>query len=653
MANDIEAESCGRNKMGLSSGALRPAGRSGRPFFLAVLLLAFSGASYAGSAARSRSGTTPRDLYSKQEYRIPMRDGVRLFTAVYTPRDGSQKYPLLITRTPYSCIPYGEENYRNHLGPSDSFSDRSYIFVYQDVRGCYRSEGTFVNMRPMRAAQASPSEIDESTDTWDTIEWLLHHVKNNNGRAGLWGISYPGFYAAAALVRAHPALVAVSPQAPIADWFLGDDFHHNGAFFLPHAFNFLSSFGRPRRGLTSEAPPAFQHGTPDGYRFFLQMGPLSNANEKHLRREIPFWDEIMAHENYDSFWKQRSLLPHLRETHSAVMTVGGWFDAENLFGPLQIYQALERRGPGMQNSLVMGPWSHGGWSQGDGSALGDLQFGSATSRFYQENIELPFFEAWLKRGTAPDLPEAWVFETGLNQWRRFSRWPPAGAEPRRLYLQPGEKISFDLPAPSAAPPFDEYVSDPRRPVPFLNQIAIGMSYEYMASDQRFAATRPDVLSYESPELSESLTVAGPMPVSLLVSTTGTDSDWIVKLIDKFPDGGADLEAEGSPLKGCQALIRGDVFRGRFRKSFEHPEAMVPGEPTRIEFVLQDIFHTFQPGHRIIVQVQSSWFPLVDRNPQKFVSIRNAREEDFQKSTQRVYSTAAQPSYVSLPVLAAP
>lgn len=599
-----------------------------------------------------------QDIYHKKEFRIPMRDGTKLYTAVYLPKDTSRKYPILMNRSPYGCAPYGEDNYRRILGPSELFHERHYIFVYQDVRGCFQSEGTFVNMRPMRSTQNPPAAFDESTDTHDTIEWLLGHLPNHNGRVGMWGISYPGFYSAAALVDSHPALIAVSPQAPIADWFRGDDFHHNGAFFLPHAFNFLSGFGKVRNGLTTESPAFFRHGTSDGYRFFLQMGPLSQANEKYLRDTVPFWNEVMDHENYDHFWKDRNLLPHLKDTRPAVMTVGGWFDAEDLFGPLQIYRTIEQADSARRNSLIMGPWSHGGWAQGDGDSLGDLHFGTDTADYYRREMELTFFESWLKKDSAPALPEAWIFETGANRWNRFDRWPPTAAAARKLYLQAGGRLSFHPPEEKPSADYSEYISDPNKPVPFLDKIAIGMSIEYMCSDQRFVATRPDVLVFESDPVKHPLKVAGPIRAVLHVSTSGTDSDWIVKLIDVYPEEEADEENDEEKVTneskpGAQIMIRGDVFRGRFRRSFEQPEPMTPGEPTLVEFTLQDICHTFRAGHKIMVQIQSTWFPLVDRNPQKFVSIRKAQAGDFQKAMQRVYHTRALPTYLEIPLLNAP
>jgi len=591
--------------------------------------------------------------YTKYEYRIPMRDGKRLFTAVYVPKDQSRTWPVLMARTPYSVGPYGVDQYRSDLGPSPLAGKEGYIFVYQDVRGRWMSEGDFVNMRPHRPGKQGAAEIDESSDTWDTIEWLLAHVPGHNRKVGLWGISYPGFYAAAGMIDAHPALVAVSPQAPICDWFVGDDWHHHGALMLPHAFNFMANFGRPRPEPTTKSGPRFEHGTPDGYRFFLDMGPLANANAKYFKDDVAFWNEVMQHGTYDEFWQSRNLRPHLKNIRPAVMTVGGWFDAENLFGALQTYKSIEANSADASNILVMGPWDHGGWARADGQSLGAVQFNAKTSQFYREQIELPFFEFHLKgKGSLPH-PEAWVFETGTNQWRRFTAWPPKETRPTPLYLRAGGQLAF---APSANPApesgCDEYPSDPAKPVPFLDKIAIGMSPEYMVEDQRFAARRPDVLVYQTDVLEQDWTLAGPIQVDLRVSTSGTDCDWIVKLVDVYPDDYPDRNPNptGVRMGGYQQLVRGDVMRGKFRNGFEKPEPFVPDQPTAVKFTLQDVCHSFRAGHRAMIQVQSTWFPLVDRNPQTFVDIYTAKETDFRKCTQRVYHTPDLPSCLIVPVL---
>ncbi len=592
-----------------------------------------------------------RASYTKFEHRVPMRDGKRLHTAIYVPNDRSKDYPFLLFRTPYSCSPYGADRYRKSLGPDMRFVRDGYIFVYQDVRGRFMSEGEYVNMTPHVARKAGPEDIDESTDTFDTIEWLLANVDDHNGRVGQWGISYPGFYTIAGAIDSHPALKAVSPQAPIADWFW-DDFHHHGAFFLPHGFNFLSRFGVPRPEPTTESPPRFHHGTPDGYRFFLDLGPLRNVNDEHFHGKIPFWNQLVQHPNYDEFWQSRNILPHLKGVRCAVMTVGGWFDAEDLYGPLKVYREVERNNPGTFNVLVMGPWDHGGWGRRDGDALGNVRFGFKTSEFYRERILYPFFREHLQGVGEAQLPEAWVFETGANRWRTFAAWPPDSVVEQSLYPRAGGGLS-SAPPTEAGPAFDEFVSDPAKPVPFTEATAIGMTREYMTDDQRFAARRPDVLAYRTDVLESDTTLAGPLQADLWVSTSGTASDWIVKLIDVLPDSAEDPEPNprGVRMGGYQMMVRSEVIRGRFRDSYEHPEPFVPDRPTRVTLELQDVLHTFKRGHRIMIQIQSTWFPLVDRNPQKFVpNIFEATEDDFIKATQRVHRSKEHATRLRIGVL---
>jgi putative CocE/NonD family hydrolase len=589
--------------------------------------------------------------YTKYEDEITMRDGKKLFTAVYAPKDTSHPYPILLMRTPYGVSPYGEDNYKTSLGPSEIFAKDGFIFVYQDVRGSWMSEGEFVNMRPHNPAKRS-SDIDESTDTWDTIDWLVKHVPNNSGRVGMWGISYPGFYAAAGMIDAHPALKAVSPQAPIADWFIGDDFHHNGALYLPHAFRFFYGFGHPRPEPTTEAPPlpAATH-SPDGYDYFLRLGPLANVDEKVFKGSVAFWRDIVDHPNYDEFWQARNLLPHLKNIQPAVMTVGGWFDAEDLFGALNTYKSVERQSPGAHNILVMGPWYHGGWSGSSaGDHLGNVPFGSKTSEFFREKIEFPFFKYYLKEQKDFDLPGAYVFETGSNQWRRYAEWPPKTAAAKSLYFRAGGKLSFDPPDDETA--FDEYTSDPAKPVPYIGETSLNMTREHMAGDQRFAATRPDVLVYETEPLTADVTFSGPLEPRLFVSTTGTDSDWVVKLIDVYPDTFPDPDPNPTGVKmgGYQQLVRGELMRGRFRHSYEKPEPFTPGKMDQVDYTMPDVCHDFRRGHRIMVQVQSSWFPLADRNPQKFVDIYSAKVGDFQKATERVYRARTTPSSVRVQIM---
>lgn len=589
--------------------------------------------------------------YTKYEYEIPMRDGKKLFTSVYVPKDQTRTYPILMNRTPYSVAPYGVDNYKDALGPSEKFSKEGYIFVYQDVRGRNMSEGEFVNMTPHRAVKRGPADVDESSDTYDTIDWLLKKLKGHNGNVGQWGISYPGFYTAAGMIDAHPALKAVSPQAPITDWFVGDDFHHNGALYLPHMFRFFGGFGRarpePRRPDPRSAP---RTDGPEGYPFFLELGPLSTINEKHFKNEIAFWTEMTKHPNYDAFWQSRNLRPHLRDIKPAVMTVGGWFDAENLFGAIHTYRWTEKQSPGAKNVIVMGPWYHGQWARDDGEGLGPVKFNAKTSLYYREQMEFPFFQYWLKGQGEMKLPEAYVFETGTNVWRQFDAWPPKQAAAKSLYFHPGGKLSFEAPAGEGV---EEYVSDPMKPVPFVGGQAAFMTREHMVEDQRFASRRTDVLVFQTDVLREDVTIAGPLRPELFVSTSGTDSDFVVKLIDVYADDFPDPNPNpaGVKMAGYQQLIRGELFRGRFRKSFERPEPFVPGQIEKIEYEMPDVFHTFRKGHRMMVQVQSTWFPLVDRNPQKFVeNIYEARAADFQKATQRVSVGRSRASRVGVLVL---
>ena len=580
--------------------------------------------------------------YTKHEFKIPMRDGVRLFTAVYVPKDDRKSYSILLNRTPYSVRPYGVDQSKSDLGPTGAFGTSGYIFAYQDVRGRWMSEGVFVNMRPIKA-DIEKDAVDESTDTYDTIDWLVKNIPTNNGRVGQSGISYPGFYTACGLVNSHPALKAASPQAPVLDWFVGDDFHHNGALFLPHAFNFLANFGHPRPYPTTKAGTPFDHGTPDGYDFFLKLGPLPNADARYYKGDVPFWDEMMQHGTYDAYWKARNLRPHLKGVKPAVLTVGGWFDAENLFGALECYRNIEASSPGINNTLVMGPWYHGQWGgrNDPGDHLGQVKFDAKTSDFYRESIEFPFFEHHLKGAADPKLPEAYVFQTGANQWKRLDAWPPKSIRPRSLVLLNQGRLEFDAmhePAIEGNNAADEFVSDPSKPVPSNPNIAIGMTREYMVDDQRFAARRPDVLVYQTEPLETEITLAGPVMPDLKVSTTGTDSDWVVKLIDVYPDDYPDPDPNPAGIKmgGFQQLVRGDVMRGKFRDGFDTPKPFQPGGPTTVRMKMNDVYHTFRPGHRIMVQVQSTWFPLVDRNPQTFVDIYQAKDSDFQKATQKVY-----------------
>ena len=590
--------------------------------------------------------------YTKYEYRIPMRDGVKLFTSVYVPKDVSQTYPIVMQRTPYSVGPYGIDRYRDNLGPSPLFGKAGYIVAYQDVRGRYLSEGTFVDVRPQIPNKKGTADIDESSDTYDTIDWLVKNVPRNNGKVGTWGISYPGFYAAATSIDAHPALKVASPQAPLVDWFIGDDVHHNGAFFLHQTFNFDAVFGEKRPAPTTKNGPPFEHGTPDAYDFFLKLGSLANANPRYFKGDREFWNQEMDHPNYDEFWKSRALWKHLKNTKPNMLTVGGWFDAEDLYGPLQVFHSVEDNAPKAENVLVMGPWVHGGWSRGDGASLGYATFGSKTAEFYRDHIEFPFFEFHLKGNPGWTPTKAYVFETGKNEWHKHDAWPPKDAKTKSIYLLAGGKLGFEAPAKAEGDGFDEYVSDPAHPVPYTTVIAKDYPREFMVEDQRHASRRPDVLTYVSEPLDNDVTLAGPIKVDLHVSTSGTDSDWVVKLIDVYPGDHPDPEPNptGMHLGGFEQLLRWDVMRGRFRNSLEVPEPFQPGEPTLVPIAIPDVYHTFRPGHRIMIQIQSSYFPMVDRNPQTFVDIYKAKDSDFKKATQKVYHTPEHATKLDVQVL---
>ncbi len=592
-----------------------------------------------------------KDHYTRSTHRIKMRDGVHLHTIVYSPKELCEKYPILMTRTPYGIHPYEEDKHRFTLGPNKHFVAEGYIFVYQDVRGRYMSEGIYANMRPQLQKPGDKNDIDESTDTYDTIDWLVKNVPNNSGKVGLFGISYPGFYTSAGMVNAHPALKAASPQAPIADWFF-DDFFHHGTFFLSHAFPFFDRFGDPRGPTPSPARvTAPNYGTQDGYKFFLDIGPLKNVNPKYYKNKITFWNEMMEHPTYDKFWQDRNLLPHLKNVAPAVMTVGGWFDAEDLYGTFRTYQAIEKQNPGIFNIMVVGPWAHGQWSNASATSLGHINFGSNTAEYYQKEVELPFFNHFLKGKIIPKLPEALVFETGANAWRKFNVWPPADVKQKVLYLRGAGRISTDSNWVDKTE-FETFVSDPKKPVPTTERVAFGMPQQYMTDDMRFASTRPDVLTYQTDVLKEDWTLAGPIVADLSVATTGTDADWIVKVIDVFPDDTKETSA-GKPMGGYQMHLRSEMIRGRYRNSFEKPEPFTPNKPARIKLTLQDVLHTFKKGHRVMVQVHSTWFPLIDRNPQKYVpNIFLADEDDFTVATHKVYHSNNLPSRIYVGVLPA-
>lgn len=596
-----------------------------------------------------------RARYTKFEFRIPMRDGARLFTSVYAPKDTSKTYPFLVTRTPYSVGPYGADAYRAAVGPDEQFEKEGFIFVYQDARGRYMSEGEFQQVRPYVPDKAGPADVDESSDLHDTIAWLLTHVPNHNGRVGMVGTSQPGFHVAAAMIDHHPALVAASPQAPTADYYMGDDVYHNGAFMLAANFGFYSGF-RPRGPLPTVPQPSvpFNYQTPDAYEFYLGLSPLSTANARLLDGKAGYWQEIVDHPNYDAFWQKRSIWKHVAgRVTAAVLNVGGYFDAEDPAGPYLVYNALEKDAKA-DNRLVMGPWSHGQWNRGHGDRLGNLTWGLKTGEYFREKIQFPFFLHYLKGAPLPrEVGEAMMFVTGLNEFRTHAAWPPTAAQPLTLYLGAAGQLSAAPPVDAIA--YDEYVSDPNRPVPHVGYVVRGLTGDHATEDQRFAARRPDVLVYRTDPLDQDLVVSGPLSVNLTVSTSGTDSDFVVKLIDVYPgDYPQPAAAPGTVLPpnfvrmgGYQQLVRGEPFRAKFRTSFEKPEPMPPNEPQTIRFDMPDVYHAFRAGHRIMVHVQSSYFPLVDRNPQVFTDIPKALPGMFRKATQRVYRGATAPSSLTV------
>ena len=584
-----------------------------------------------------------REKYTKHEFKILMRDGASLFTSVYTPKDMSGSYPVMMQRSPYSVGPYGIDNYRTSLGPSPAFQKEGFIFVYQDVRGRYMSEGVFVETTPHRKVKRTPLDVDEGSDTYDTVEWLLKNVKGHNGKVGIWGISYPGFYAAAALPEAHPAIKAVSPQAPVTDLFRGDDAFHNGAFMLAANYGFYVNFVEQKNPMRPAEAPDFDYGTPDGYEYYLKLGTMSRALDTVTGKA--YFRAYLDHSTYDEFWRSRDISAHMKGITPAVLLTGGLFDAEDLQGPPRVHRALLKDSPQTPNTLVLGPWRHGGWARGDGDSLGNLDFGQKTSVFYRDEIEFPFFMKHLKSGEV-SMPRAWVFETGRNEWHKHDSWPPAEAKSASYYLSTRGLLSSAAPA-AADTGADEYLADPHKPVPYLAYINMGMRGDYMTEDQRFAATRPDVLVYETAPLEADVRATGPVKVKLIVSSTATDADFVVKLIDVYPGDAPTLRpqptprpANAVPMGGYQQLVRGEPFRAKFRRSLEKPEPLTPGRIETIEFEMPDIAHAFRSGHKIMVQIQSSWFPLVDRNPQKFMDIGKAVDADFVKATHKIHRGSA-------------
>lgn len=572
--------------------------------------------------------------YNKREVQITMRDGIKLHTTVYSPKDTSKEYPIIMSRTPYSSRPYGEDQYRSKIGPNEYLMKQGNIFVYQDVRGRWMSEGVYDNMRPY-IPQKSDKEIDEASDTYDTVEWLVNNVENNNGKVGVWGISYPGFYSTYSLLDAHPAVKAVSPQASIGDFFF-DDFHHNGAYFLSY-WRATALFGYEKETPADTAWYSFPElKTQDQYQFFLDAGPLSNLDE-YYKEDNVFWQQLKEHPNYDEFWQKRGIVQHLNDIQPAVMVVGGLFDAEDLYGPFNIYETIEETSDNF-NILVMGPWSHGDWARTkERQAVGNIYFGDNISRDYQKEIETVFFNHFLKGSGDKSLalPEAYMYDTGLREWKEYAAWPPKEAKKKSVFLGSDQEL-----VKSASEGAEEFISDPKKPVPYSEDIKMVFTpRKYMTDDQRFAARRPDVLVYETEVLEEDLTLAGEVLAKLNVATTGTAADWVVKVIDVYPGDAEDYPETQDHLKmsNYHMMVRSEVIRGRFRNSFENPEPFEPNKKTAVNFQLQDVHHTFKKGHKLQIQVQSTWFPLIDLNPQTYVdNIFEAKEEDFKKQTHTVF-----------------
>ena len=619
-------------------------------FLLSMLLV-----SLISLQAQNADSLWVRENYYKIERMVPMRDGTKLFTAFYIPKDSSEKHPILFNRTPYSCSPYGEDKFSGRLLFSYwvNYLKEGYIIAIQDVRGKWMSEGEFMDIRPFNPAKKG-TETDEASDTYDAIDWMINNIPSNNKRVGVFGISYPGFYSTMAALSGHPALKAVSPQAPVTEWFMGDDFHHNGAFFLMDGFSFYSGFGKPRPKPTTQGSPGYQFKTQDNYDFYLRTGALKNF-AKIMGDSIAFWKDLYAHPNYDDWWKARNPMNFVTNVKPAMLIVGGLFDAEDCYGAWNLYKAIEAKSKFTENKLVMGPWSHGGWGgRADGSYLGNVRFGSKTSEYYQRNIEIPFFNFYLKlRGTVHDIAEATIFFTGENEWRNMKQWPPKEITSMDINLVPGENLALEI-VHRKFGKYSEYISDPAHPVPYTEDVHLGRTAEYMTDDQRFASRRTDVLTFSTDVLSEDITVAGPVIADLMTSISTTDADFVVKIIDVFPDTfryennylSARPGTQAYPMGGYQMLVRGEIMRGRYRNSFEKPEAFKPNERTNVKFTLPDIAHTFKKGHKLMIQVQSSWFPLADRNPQKFVNIYTCDDSDFQKATIRIYDD----SKIILPVL---
>ena len=625
-----------------------------------LFFLLFSAALTSHAQGTAQDSAWIRENYYKIERNVPMRDGVKLFTSMYIPKDTTTQHPILMTRTPYSCAPYGEDKWKNYTPSYVRYYLREgYIVIIQDVRGRWMSEGQFVDVRPFIKDKKGTTDVDEASDTYDAIDWLVRNVPHNNGRVGVFGISYPGFYSTMAAASGHPALKAVSPQAPVTDWFMGDDFHHNGAFMVMDGWDFYSSFGKPRPQPTTVGPSGFEFNSKDNYEWYLRTGALRNIM-KLTGDSIAFWKDLYNHPNRDAWWQARNARVALYDIKPAMLVVGGLFDAEDCFGAWNVFKALKSQSPSTNSHIVMGPWYHGEWASNDGTHLGNVQFGSNTSWWYQNNIEIPFFDYYLKgKGPEPKLPAATIFFSGANEWKHFDQWPPKQAQEQPIYLQTGGALAWTAPAQKGS--YSEYVSDPAHPVPYTEDVHYQRTREYMTDDQRFASRRTDVLTFETPVLDEDLTLAGPVIADLKVSLSSTDADFVVKVIDVFPDDFHYDDAPvqpaqrrttpaGYPMGGYQMLVHGEIMRGRFRESFEKPAPFTPNKVETVKFAIPDVAHTFKKGHRLMVQVQSSWFPLVDRNPQKYVDIYTAEDSDFQKETIRVFHDSEHPSKLTLSVL---
>ncbi|MEO2062924.1 MAG: CocE/NonD family hydrolase [Christiangramia sp.] len=579
-----------------------------------------------------------QDHYTKMEVDIPMRDGIKLHTTIYSPKDTSEEYPILMQRTPYSSRPYGAGQFRQKIGPNEFLMKEGYIIVYQDVRGRWMSEGQYDNMRAF-IPNKKGDQTDEASDTYDTIEWLINNVENNNGNVGTWGISYPGFYSTYSLLSGHPALKAASPQASISDFFF-DDFHHNGAYLLSY-WRATALFGYQK---TKPVDTAWYQlpdlGTQDQYQFFLDEGPLSNLDE-YYKEDNEFWQQLKSHPNYDEFWQSRGITQYMKDIKPAVMIVGGLFDAEDLYGPFHIYDSMEQSGDNF-NMIVYGPWSHGDWAREQGrQSVGNVYFGDSINTHFQRDYETVFFDHFLKKKTKDQirLPEAHIYDTGAREWNDYQQWPPKATKNKTWYLGPDQKLT-NTPNTTEV----SFVSDPKKPVSYNNEIKMVFTpREYMSGDQRFAARRPDVLVFETDVLQEDMKLVGEIQANLKVATTGTAADWVVKVIDVYPPDAENYEETMPSLKmsNYHMMVRSEVMRGRFRNSFEKPEPFTPNKKTDVNITLQGINHTFQKGHKLQIQVQSTWFPLIDLNPQTYVdNIFEAKKEDFQKQTHTVFGDSS-------------